>query len=294
MHGYVEFAREIVERYPQLANEKDSLGLTPLHLAAARNDVKMVSLLIKANPDACLSPDQDGRTPLYIAASRNKAEVMELLIQSRPGAIHSSSTQHKRDNTTLKIVDYLLSNSVDLANIPDPISLNSVDSDGNTILHLAAQMKQMKMLKFLLGSNNTGVDTNILNNDGVRALDMLDKNIMEDIEFCFDEYDPTATKEVLQQSTNSEWLRERLNTLMIVAALIAGVAFQAVINPPGGVVQEDSKIDSIKDPVMFTYYLKMLSAIVLCLKVFSRIIRIHTTCPHRGQQEVILLFMMRL
>ncbi|KAI3835072.1 hypothetical protein MKW92_047531, partial [Papaver armeniacum] len=39
-------------------------------------------------------------------------------------------------------------------------------------------------------------------------------------------------------------------------ALIAGVAFQAVINPPGGVFQEDSKIDSITDPVMFTYYLR--------------------------------------
>ncbi|MCL7047640.1 hypothetical protein MKW94_015302, partial [Papaver nudicaule] len=52
------------------------------------------------------------------------------------------------------------------------------------------------------------------------------------------------------------WVKERLNMIMIVAALVAGIAYQALINPPGGVFQEDSKIDSITDPVMFTYYLK--------------------------------------
>ncbi|KAI3902138.1 hypothetical protein MKW92_008547 [Papaver armeniacum] len=267
MHGYVEFASEILRIHPLLAIEVDSQGLTPLHLASTRNNVTIVGALLNANSDACLVRDHKGRTPLHLAAMRNEIKVMELLIESRPESIHQ--VLPKTDETILQLcvkqgnlkamemlVDYLVTNKENPNNPDDMISVNSIDIDGNTILHLAAKEKQTKILKYLLGSDDIRVDINILNNDGVRALDMLDKNEMDDIEFGCDH--TAATKEVRQHNTTSknEWLKERLNSIMIVAALIAGVAFQSVINPPGGVFQEDSKIDSITDPVMFTYYLR--------------------------------------
>lgn len=69
--------------------------------------------------------------------------------------------------------------------------------------------------------------------------------------------DPQQT-EVPQQSTKSkdEWQKERMNTIMVVATVIAAIAFQAVINPPGGVFQEDSKINAVEEPVRFIYYLR--------------------------------------
>ncbi|KAI3912859.1 hypothetical protein MKW98_012801 [Papaver atlanticum] len=269
IHGYVEFAREIVNRNPQLAMEVDSQGFTPLHLASTRYNVDMVTELLNAhpgNPGACLVPDNNGGTPLHLAAMRDDVNFMELLIGRGPGAIHQRlpntnetilhlCVKHNKFRAMEKLVKYLVDNPANIADIPDPISVNSVDSGGNTILHLAAERKRMKMLKYLIKSDCIGADINIRNNEEVTALHMLDTHEMYDLGISC--YDYHTTADLGEQSTTSknEWLKERLNTIMIVAALIAGVAFQAVINPPGGVFQEDSKIDSITDPVMFTYYL---------------------------------------
>lgn len=129
----------------------------------------------------------------------------------------------------------------------------------------------LQMFNFLIQNVVLRIDINIRNNEGVTALQMLDRKEMEALGMsCYDYHTtreevrqqeievPQQHTEVPQQSATSknEWLKERMNTIMIVAALIAGIAFQAVINPPGGVFQEDSKIDSVKEPVMFTYYLR--------------------------------------
>ncbi|KAI3902142.1 hypothetical protein MKW92_008551 [Papaver armeniacum] len=269
MHGYVDFALVILDRDPRLAMEVDSQGCTPLHLASTEyNNAKMVGALINANPNACAVPDQNGGTPLHLAAMRDQVKIMDLLIDERPEAIHQRllntnetilhlCVKHNKFRAMKKLVDYLVANrATPLPNNAPRIFLNSIDNGGNTILHLAAQMKRIEMLKFLIKSDVTRVDINIRNSEGVTALQMLDRNEMNDIGITC--YDYHTTSDLRHQSTTSsnEWLKERLNTIMIVAALIAGVAFQAVINPPGGVFQEDSKIDSITDPVMFTYYLR--------------------------------------
>ncbi|KAI3912853.1 hypothetical protein MKW98_012795 [Papaver atlanticum] len=280
--GYVEFASEISSIDPQLAMEVDAQGCTPLHLASIRKNVEMVSVLINANPNACVALDQNGGTPLHLAAMRDEIEVMELLIQSRPEAIHQVLPNTKETILHLcvknnmfaameKLVDYLVTNRENLANNPDVISVNSVDSGGNTILHLAAQMKRMTMLRYLIWSDDIGIDINIRNNEELTALHMLDRNEMNGVELSWYGYQhateevPQQDREVPQQdrevplqsaASNNEWLKERLNTIMIVAALIAAISYQAVVNPPGGVFQDDSKIDSSTDPIMFTYYLK--------------------------------------
>ncbi|KAI3902147.1 hypothetical protein MKW92_008556 [Papaver armeniacum] len=262
--------------------EVDSQGCTPLHLAITNKNVEMVRVLINANPNACVVADQNGGTPLhlasacgvpdqnegtplYLAAMRNEVKIVEMLIQSRPEAIHQVlpttnetilhlCVRHDNFRAMEKLVDYLMANSLSLANNPGVISVNSVDSGGNTILHLAAQNKRMEMLKYFMKSDVIGIDVNIRNNEGLTALNMLDRKEMNDIGISCYDYN---TREVRKQraTSNNESLKERLNTIVIVAALIAGVSFQAVVNPPGGVFQEDSKIDSVADPVMFTYHL---------------------------------------
>ncbi|KAI3831410.1 hypothetical protein MKX03_015085 [Papaver bracteatum] len=269
IRGHVEFAKVIMNRNPaqrpQLAMEVDTQGFAPLHLASTRDNVNMVRVLIDAYPNACVVPDQNGRTPLHLAAMRDQVEVMELLIQKHPEAIHRKlvntndtilhlCVKHDKFKALKLLIDYLLHNRENPANIQDPISVNSVDCGGNTILHLAAQLKRMEMLRYLMTStDDIGIDINIRNNEEVTALQMLDRYEMQSLVIgCYDTSEgpePSAT-------SNNEWLRERLNTIMIVATLIGGIAFQAVINPPGGVFQDDSKIDSIEHPVRFTYYLR--------------------------------------
>ncbi|KAI3912858.1 hypothetical protein MKW98_012800 [Papaver atlanticum] len=256
IRGHVELAREIVNRVPELT-------------------MKMVTVLLNANTDACVVQDKNGGTPLHLAAMRDEVEVMDMLIEKRPEAIHQRlmnsnetilhlSVKNSSHRAMFKLAEYLVENRTNLANKPDEISVNSIDSSGNTILHLAAQLKEMKMFNFLMQNVVLRIDINIRNNEGVTALQMLDRKEMEALGMSCYDYHTTREEvrqqeiEVPQQRTTSknEWLKERMNTIMIVAALIAGIAFQAVINPPGGVFQEDSKIDSVKEPVMFTYYLR--------------------------------------
>ncbi|XWS17454.1 hypothetical protein CRYUN_Cryun33cG0069300 [Craigia yunnanensis] len=42
---------------------------------------------------------------------------------------------------------------------------------------------------------------------------------------------------------HTDWLDRKRSALMVVASLIATVAFQAAITPPGGVWQEDETVD---------------------------------------------------
>ncbi|KAI3912857.1 hypothetical protein MKW98_012799 [Papaver atlanticum] len=291
---YVDFATEIVSFNPphgsQLAMEKDSQGCTPLHLACTRHNDAMVRVLIQANSDACVAPDRNGGTPLHLAAMRDEVKVMDLLIQSRPEAIHQRlpntndtilhlCVKHDKFKALKWLIDHLVTNRANLANNPDAISLNSVDSGGNTILHLAAKMNRKKMLKYLLNRGDIGVDTNIRNNEEITALHMLGRNEMDEMGIsCYDYHN---TREAPQQSISNEWLKERLNTIMIVAALIAGIAFQAGTNPPGGVFQEDMKMNSTEDPVMFTYYLRNVIHNRAMARGFqSYLSHIHNLPPH--------------
>ncbi|KAF7847163.1 hypothetical protein BT93_L3269 [Corymbia citriodora subsp. variegata] len=47
----------------------------------------------------------------------------------------------------------------------------------------------------------------------------------------------------------ADWLSQKRNSLMVVASLLATVAFQAAITPPGGVWQDDLKVDANGNPV---------------------------------------------
>ncbi|KAI3959413.1 hypothetical protein MKW98_019003 [Papaver atlanticum] len=261
----ITFAAKILGKRCDLALKTDSQGFTPLHLASTRTSHRMVKLLVEVNSDACMYQDQYGRTPLYLAAMNDQIRIMEVLLGNRPEAIH---LRHDRDENILHfcvkhnklkslkfLVEFLV--GAQPANRND-ISVNSKDNGGNTILHLAAEMKKFKILNYLLECKTLRIEINAVNNKNVKALDMLSQTERDDLEFGFYDYLGRAKKlkkEALSRDNDGEWMKERVNALLVVATLIAGIAFQAVINPPGGVWQDDTKVDSGTDPIRFAYYI---------------------------------------
>ncbi|KAI3893851.1 hypothetical protein MKX03_032083 [Papaver bracteatum] len=269
MSGDINFATKILSRKPQLALKQDSNGFTPLHLASVRTSLRMVRLLLKAEPGACIVQDEDGRTPLYLASMKNRVEIMKALIkEGLPEAIHVKNDQNGetilhccvKSNTNLETLELLTDYLVDAQHpYPDSISINSTDNDGNTILHHAVEMGNMRITDYLLLNRNVRIDINITNKKGLKALNMLSQAKKNDLKFGFYDYhvrhDKHTSKTSSKNGDEHEGLRKRVNALMVVATLIATIAFQAAMSPPGGVWQDDSRVNSNTDPVTFAYYL---------------------------------------
>lgn len=152
MCGHVKFAGELLRRNGELIMVQDSHGFTPLHLASARQCLSMVEqLLDSSNEEVCMVQDDEGRTPLHLAATKDRINIIKALIKQKPEAIHFQNGRNEtilhlcvRHNSlkALKLlVEELPSVGAPTLNNISPLSINSQNIDGNTILHLAAEMR---------------------------------------------------------------------------------------------------------------------------------------------------------
>ncbi|KAE8056540.1 hypothetical protein FH972_013308 [Carpinus fangiana] len=191
-----------------------SFSETPLHIAALLGHLEFSRALVSMKPELVEEVDSKGRSPLHIASA--------------------------------------------LRAIPR----YSKDHDGNSLLHLAVMLKQMKTIKYLLSISE--IETK-LNRFGDIAFDVSEAGVRRSL-------DPNsnsllATSNAIgpnaalpTQSGQSDcskfrrwwsslvknfkyqdnWMEETRGTLMVVATVIASMAFQAAISPPGGVWQENT------------------------------------------------------
>ncbi|KAJ4846583.1 hypothetical protein Tsubulata_045740, partial [Turnera subulata] len=281
--GHVDFTGEILNRKPQLAKELDLHGSTPLHLAAANGHIQVVKMLLLVNADMCLAHDRDGRNPLHLAVIKGHMDVLKELVQAKPEAIQ---LRRRRGETILHFcVKHFRFEALKF--LVDSINqdgfVNAEDDDGFTILHLAVAQGAIEMINFLI--TETMIDINSLNSKGLTALDISlaedagrtsrgkeiqdyllevggisakytlspvqhEPEIFEAKNFCSSEKDRNKH----QGSKNDKRLKKKRNALMVVASLIATMAFQAGINPPCGFWQEDSVGHEAGHSILATKY----------------------------------------
>ncbi|MBA0597622.1 hypothetical protein Gorai_007424, partial [Gossypium raimondii] len=110
--------------------------------------------------------------------------------------------------------------------------VNHKDCEGNTLLHIAVAKKLIEIIKFLL--TIPGLDINAMNKNGFTALDTLNK--------------VPEIWETWKLNLFSEMLEKR-SALMVVSSLIAMVAYQAAIAPPGGALRADETVDEKGNPL---------------------------------------------
>ncbi|XP_050231594.1 ankyrin repeat-containing protein At5g02620-like [Mercurialis annua] len=228
--GHVDFATSLLNQKPNLAAELNSQGQSPLHLASAEGNSETVDVLLRINAGMCLVADKNGRIPLHLAAMRGRVEVIERLIGACPESVRAKT--NGGDTVMHLCVKYSHLEALKMllrfsGKDGDGEILNSMDNDGNNVLQLAVIMKQVETIKYLLSVPKIKVEANTLSS-------------------IFKEH-PTNLKDYpsQQDSNNSEnggdWLEKSRGNLMVVATVIAGMAFQAAINPPGGVWESDNK-----------------------------------------------------
>ncbi|KAI3444853.1 hypothetical protein Pfo_001518 [Paulownia fortunei] len=333
MLGHEQFAIELLKRKPGLARELDSRRSSALHVGSAKGDVGIVKALLLINPDMCFACDRDGKNPLHIAAMMGRIDALKEMLRVKPDA---ARVLIDRGGTILHLcVEYCqfegLKLLVEHVNFQD--LMNSKDKNGNTILHLAVADKQAETTEFLLSV--AAMDCNALNLSGMTAMDILiqrrrdarDLEIEESLKragacggrenmaenrallsphpdslcSCRD-IQKTVWKKLLKN--HDDWLEKKRSALMVVASLIATMAFQVGVNPPSNVWTETktqtvhSSHLSVNDPngamhyltKPSTYYiinttsfvaslsiiLLLMSGLPLKLRVFVRILMVIT------------------
>ncbi|KAK4372978.1 hypothetical protein RND71_008362 [Anisodus tanguticus] len=280
MRGHIEFVRLILAQNPQLATELDSRKSSALHIASAKGHLQIVKMLMVVNPEMCLASDRDGRNPLHLAAIKGRVEVIKELIHVRPRAALGTTISGENvlhmcvKHNQLEVLKVLMEIGWDHE------FLNAKDGDGHNILHLAVADKQIETAKYLLKTNQ--IDVNAMDANGNTALDILAESWrdMNDLSIgeCLREAGGLRSKDIpvsiIQNSTKipndsggnnhspvsstpaylgenqaekppskGDWLSKKRDTIMVVASLIATMAFQAGVNPPGGVWQENGKLN---------------------------------------------------
>lgn len=91
--GNTAALKAMLDRRPELIEERGDMGATPLHTAAERGDAEIIKLLVERgmNPSQA---DWIARSPLHVAAAKGHAQVVAALLEG--GAKHSPGN-HQSD-----------------------------------------------------------------------------------------------------------------------------------------------------------------------------------------------------
>ncbi|KAL7187022.1 hypothetical protein ACSBR1_037152 [Camellia fascicularis] len=241
LHGHIDFTTQLLDLNSELAEVLDSTRSSPLHLASAKGHIDIVKVLAQAAPNMCTAPNRYGLNPLHLAAMNGKVEVMRELLQTSPRAATAPVDQGRGETILHLCVKYHQMEALDLLvhTLKDEIQgfINATDDYGNTILHLAVKNKHIQTVQHLLTIDK--IDVNATNINGYTALDILaqSRRGVQD----WDIQNSLKQAGALKAADNQgEWLAKKRDALMVVASLLATIAFQAGVNPPGGVWQNDS------------------------------------------------------
>ncbi|XP_047948662.1 ankyrin repeat-containing protein BDA1-like [Salvia hispanica] len=274
--GHLPFVNLLLSRAPALAAELDSRGCSPLHLAAAKGHADVVRELAAA--DSGFVRNADGRNPLHVAAAKGRVAVLAEMVRVNPEWIQALTD---RDETGLHLC--VKWNRTDAVRVlgeemrsRNGDVLNWKDCEGNTALHIAITHKHLQIIEYLVTLN--GLQVNALNKSGLTALDVLGQSPRglrdmeiehllrkagasnaKDLHLISNDWAPATMKKTNTRALSTkktkksaDWLGRKRSSLMVVASLIATVAFQAGLTPPGGVWQDDYVIDedgnAVADP----------------------------------------------
>ncbi|KAL1490906.1 hypothetical protein ABEB36_011581 [Hypothenemus hampei] len=146
-NGHVEVAELLLMAKEIDIEAADSLGCTPLHLAAQYQQDRMVDILLENNANID-SQNQKGNTALHIAASLGSKGIVECLL------LHGASMalQNHVGNTALHVASQ--SNEIEIVNIliNRGADVNYLNNRLQTPIHIAAEMGHQEVCRLLLSA----------------------------------------------------------------------------------------------------------------------------------------------
>ncbi|KAL3500831.1 hypothetical protein ACH5RR_039924 [Cinchona calisaya] len=243
MHGELEVLQVLIPNavhHMCLARDRD--GRNPLHLAAMFGKLEVLQVLIRIGDQLafqmCLACDRDGRNPLHLAAMHGKLEVLRQLIGANfPAALQKTDGGGTILHLCVKY-NQLEALKLIIDRIKDRAFLNAKNEDGMTVLHLAIYYGNKEAVVHIVEHSKIKVNSKDANEKTGFDLLLGQADIDPQVKSSLLKHEALRGTYVFKIKLQ-EWIEKRRDAIMVVASLIATMAFQAGISPPGGVWQDD-------------------------------------------------------
>ncbi|RID43362.1 hypothetical protein BRARA_I00228 [Brassica rapa] len=208
----------ILKKYPSLENERDEEGMTCLSFGASIGFYKGVCNLLDRSTRGVYECNDDGSFPIHIAVQKCHMGVVFAILIRCPNSKH---LLNRKGQNILHIASRSGKAAFFLSVLLERTSkvqlMEKQDIDGNTPLHLATISWRPRTI-YLLLFHYKGKCMNTVNNDARQSTWLMFKKKITR------RTDPPA----------GDKNKDYVNTLLVVAALVATVTFAAGFTIPGG------------------------------------------------------------
>ncbi|GJV56093.1 accelerated cell death 6-like protein [Tanacetum coccineum] len=245
-----------------------------LHLAASLGFLDGVKYLIHNFSKDVLRLNDDGFCPIHLASKHGHLKVIQELLLHYPDAREFLSNKRQNilhvaaENGKDNIVQYIL--KTEWADF----LLNEEDGDGYTPLHLATKNWHPKVVSSLTWADK--INLTLVNKEGLTALEVAEKYMETEMapfkkrltwlalmsagtpRAQMKDADTVKRLEAAKyEPYNMDYCKDRVNTLLLVSALVATVTFAAGFTLPGGSKNSGSNegMASMMHKILFQIYI---------------------------------------
>ncbi|KAI9118969.1 hypothetical protein K1719_009644 [Acacia pycnantha] len=226
----------------------------------------------KKNPNQA---PEETYTPLLVAAQKGVIEVVNEILSQLPVTIYETTSKDRnilqvavenRQPSVIEAVKKLVYKELKL-NLWDNL-VESVDTDGNTILHLAAKYEESKTHPWQIHGTAMQMQWEITWYEYVKSLSPRHFLSLSNAQDQTPEQIFTKGHEKLVKDSG-DWLKDTSESCSVVAALVAGVSFATSSQVPGGTNGDTGKPTLEQQPAFELFAITAL--IGLCFSVTALI-----------------------
>ncbi|KAL6220949.1 hypothetical protein ACLB2K_008702 [Fragaria x ananassa] len=281
--GHVEVVRELLWADNAACLVRNQDGRTALHVAAVKGRAEVVGELVKARSESTRALTDRGESVMHLCVGSNRLEGLRVLVESVGKDDEVLNWKDGNGNTILHIavakkqlemikflltstgvdvnalnvngstaLDILLQSPRDLKDMEIEDCLREAGAqrakDMRSIEHERVPKKESQVARRVASSVSSSNGERTMTRRATSVVSMSgERQVTRRLGSKVSSNESDSNKpEVKPEPT--EWLGRKRDSLMVVASLLATVAFQAAVTPPGGVWQDDAQADGNGNP----------------------------------------------